>query len=89
MDEFSLSNPLNKDPNRLGRLASLQKDDPRYVEGTFINSKRGYSITVIDVRTSDAALQGWLVTSREAASLRPRSVQDLVARVDAKTVPGL
>ncbi|KAI0784002.1 hypothetical protein BC629DRAFT_1594120 [Irpex lacteus] len=34
MDEFSLSNPLNKDPSRQGRLVCLQKGDPRYVEVT-------------------------------------------------------
>ncbi|KAI0695394.1 hypothetical protein BC835DRAFT_1414907 [Cytidiella melzeri] len=34
MDEFSLSNPLNKDLNRQGRLAFLPKDDPRYLEVT-------------------------------------------------------
>jgi hypothetical protein len=33
MDEFSLSNPINKDPNRQGRLVFLPKDDPRYLEG--------------------------------------------------------
>ncbi|KAI0337034.1 ADP-ribosylation [Trametopsis cervina] len=32
MDEFSLSNPINKNPSRQGRLVFLTRQDPRYTE---------------------------------------------------------
>lgn len=78
MDEFSLSNPLNKDPSRQGRLVCLQKGDPRYVEGVCTQVNVIVTELRVDTCISDAALRGWLATSGEAVPLRPWSVQDTV-----------